>query len=172
MSGPLAGLTLPLAQVLHLHANADKGQLSPRAQVIAVLGTVLFLVFVIELVRRRRLIERYALGWILVATVGVVLAVWNGGLNWLAARVGIDSPTNALFLVGLVAIFGLLLNFSAAISRLSEETKILAQTVSRLDAELRQLRGEGPPARNGNGTSAHDEAEAVAGPAEDGSAEA
>ena len=61
-------------------------------------------------------------------------------------RLGIASPPNALFLLGLVAVFGLLLNFSVAISRLSEETKILAQTVSRLDAEVRALRGEGPAA--------------------------
>lgn len=110
------------------------------------MATVLFLVFVLELVRRRRLVERYALLWIFAALVGVMLAVWNDGLRLLADGTGIEAPANALFLIGLVAIFGLLLNFSVAISRLSEETKILAQTVSRLDAELRELRGEGPRA--------------------------
>ncbi|MGB2852134.1 MAG: hypothetical protein WBC01_10755, partial [Solirubrobacterales bacterium] len=60
-----------------------------------------------------------------------------------------------------------LLNFSVAISRLSEETKILAQTVSRLDAELRELRGEGPAANgHGSGTEAA-AAEAGAGDASD-----
>jgi hypothetical protein len=89
----------------------------------------------------------------LVALFGVVLAVWNDALNSIAEATGIQSPTNGLFLLGLVAIVAMLLNFSAAISRLSEETKILAQTAARLDAELRQLRGEGPPAPNGNGAS-------------------
>ena len=119
----------------------EDGDLSGKAQLFAVIGTVLFLGLVVELVRRRRLVERYALLWMSTALLGVVLAVWNGGLNWLADRLGIISPVNALFLIGLVAVFGLLLNFSVAISRLSEETKILAQTVSRLDAELRALRG-------------------------------
>ena len=139
------------------------GEVSYRAQIVAVVGTVLFLALVIELVRRRKLVERYALLWMLIAIFAVVLAVWNDALNWLTEQAGIASPTNALFAFGLAGIIGLLLNFSAAISRLSEETKILAQTASRLDAEIRELRGEGPPARNGNGNGASAESAAVAG---------
>jgi hypothetical protein len=130
------------------------GEVSQKAQIAAVVGTVLFLIFVLELVRRRKLVERYALLWMLIAIFGVVLAIWNDGLNALTDATGIQSPTNALFLLGLVAIVGVLLNFSVAISRLSEETRILAQTVSRLDAEIRELRGEGPVAseQRGNGS--------------------
>lgn len=133
-----------------LVAQVIESDLSGRAQLIAVIATVLFLGFVIELVRRRRLVERYALLWMSAAGIGVLLAVWNDALGWIADRLGIASPPNALFLIGLIAVFGLLLNLSVAVSRLSEETKILAQTVSRLDAELRQLRGEGPRT-NGSG---------------------
>ena len=133
-----------------LAQSADgTGSLSSEAQIFAVIVAVLVLLFVVELVRRRRLVERYALLWMLAACVMVLLAVWNNALNWIADLVGIASPPNALFLLGLVAIFGLLLNFSVAISRLSEETKILAQTVSRLDAETRELRGEGPATNGG-----------------------
>lgn len=138
----LTGALLPLAQTL------EDGTLSSKAQIIAVIAAVIVFIFVIELVRRRRLVERYALLWMFAAGVGVVLAVWNDGLDWIAERVGIASPPNALFLLGLVAVFGLLLNFSVAVSRLSEETKLLAQTISRLDAELRRLRGQTP---TGNG---------------------
>jgi len=132
----------------------DRGEVSSRAQIVAIIGTVLFLGLVLELVRRRKLIERYALLWMLVALFGVVLAIWNDALNSIAEATGIQSPTNGLFLLGLVAIVAMLLNFSAAISRLSEETKILAQTISRLDAENRQLRGEGPVPRHANGNGA------------------
>lgn len=139
-----------MIDALTLIAQVDgASKLSGRAQIIAVVITVLVLLFVIELVRRRRLVERYALMWMAAATVMVVLATWTSALDWIAESLGIASPPNALFLLGLVAIFALLLNFSVAISRLSEETKILAQTVSRLDAENREIRGEGPGA-NGN----------------------
>jgi hypothetical protein len=117
--------------------------LGVRPQRIAAVATLLFLILVIELVRRRRLVERYALLWISASIVLVVLAVWNGGLNWLADTLGILSPPNALFFVGVGALFFLALHFSVAISRLSEETKILAQEVARLDREQRRIR-KGP----------------------------
>lgn len=114
--------------------------LGVRPQRIAVVVTVLFLVLVIELVRRRRLVERYALLWITAALILVVLAVWDGALDWIADALGILSPPNALFLIGVGALFVLALHFSVAFSRLSEETKILAQEVARLDREQRRIR--------------------------------
>ena len=114
--------------------------LGQTPQRIAVVGTLLFLALVIELVRRRRLVERYALLWITASLVLVVLAVWGGALQWLADTLGILSPPNALFFVGVGALFVLALHFSVAFSRLSEETKILAQEVARLDREQRRIR--------------------------------
>jgi hypothetical protein len=114
--------------------------LGVKPQRIAVIVTLLFLGLVIELVRRRRLVERYALLWISAALVLVVLAVWNGALNWIADALGILSPPNALFLIGVGALFVLALHFSVAFSRLGEETKILAQEVARLDREQRRIR--------------------------------
>jgi hypothetical protein len=137
----------------------DSGDLSSKVQVVAVIVTVLMLAFVLELVRRRRLVERYALLWIVAALALVVLAVWRGGLNFFGELIGVADPVNGIFLIAFGAVFALLLNFSVAISRLSEETKILAQTVSRLDAELRALRG-GSSGRNGD-RSAGDQADEV-----------
>jgi len=68
----------------------------------------------------------------------------------LADAIGVISPPNALFLIALGVVFVLLLHFSIATSRLSEETKILAQEVARLDAEARAAREALP---NGDGAS-------------------
>jgi hypothetical protein len=59
---------------------------------------------------------------------------------------GIATPVNALFMIAFGFVLLLLLHFSLAISRLSNETKVLAQVVARLDSELREVRGMGPPA--------------------------
>jgi hypothetical protein len=136
-----------------LLAVVEESKLSGKAQIIAVIVTVLLLALVIDLVRRRRLVERYALLWMLAAAFLVVLAVWNGGLGFIADLAGIKSPPNALFLLGLAVIFGLLLNFSIAFSRLSEETKILAQEVARMDREQRRIRKSGLVIPDGNGDS-------------------
>jgi len=127
-------------------------EVGTKAQIVAVVVAAIFLGVVLELVRRRRLVERYALLWMLAAVGMLVLAVWRDGLNTLADLVGVHSPPNALFLIALGVVFVLLLHFSIATSRLSEETKILAQEVARLDAEARAARrasGNGDRARPG-----------------------
>ena len=55
---------------------------------------------------------------------------------------GIEEPANAIFILAFGVVFVLLLHFSVATSRLSEETKILAQENARLEQELRVARGE------------------------------
>jgi uncharacterized protein DUF2304 len=61
-------------------------------------------------------------------------------------------PANALFIAGLAVAFLMLLHFSVITSRLSEETKILAQEVARLDAEARASRAA---KANGDGANGH-----------------
>jgi hypothetical protein len=119
---------------------AAAGEVGTRVQIVAVIVTAIILGVVLELVRRRRLVERYALLWMLAAVALLVLAIWRGALSELAGLLGIQSGPNALFLVALGVTFVLLLHFSIAISRLSEEAKILAQEVARLDAEARAAR--------------------------------
>ena len=109
-------------------------------RIVAVIVTAVLLGLVLELVRRRRLIERYALLWMVVALILLVLAIWNQLLAHVSNAVGIEVPANALFIAGLGLAFLLLLHFSVITTRLSEETKILAQEVARLDAEARAAR--------------------------------
>jgi hypothetical protein len=110
-----------------------------RIQLVSTTAAVLLLLVVLELVRRRRLLERYALLWLFAATVVLVLAVWRDALVKLAHLVGIVEPPNALFFIALAFILLLLLHFSAALSRLSDQTKVLAQRVALLDARLQAL---------------------------------
>lgn len=148
------------AAALPLLAAVPK--LGSTVRIVAVVATAIALGIVLELVRRRRLVERYALLWMVVAVVLVVLAVWTELLSWLTKLVGVDLPANFLFLAAFGVGFVLLLHFSVAISRLSEETKILAQEVARLDLELRSTRGEdgaGPNGAGGSGPSGAEERE-------------
>ena len=117
-----------------------------RVQIVALIVTAVMLGVVLELVRRRRLAERYALLWMVVAVALLILAVWKGLLGDAAQLVGIQVPANALFLAAIGVIFILLLHFSVATSRLAEETKVLAQEIARLDHELRAraANGAGP----------------------------
>jgi|tagenome__1003787_1003787.scaffolds.fasta_scaffold20430447_1 hypothetical protein len=109
-----------------------------RVQLLAILGTGALLLVVLELVRRRRLQERYALLWLVSAVVLLVLASWRGALSAVASLIGIAYPPNALFFLAFAAILIVLLHFSMVISRLSDQTKVLAQRVAMLDERLRR----------------------------------
>ena len=110
-----------------------------RLQIVAILGAVALLLIVLEMVRRRRLMERYALLWMLSAIIILGLAVFDDALTVLARQLGIVSAPNALFFVALAFILLLLLHFSAAMSRLSDQSKVLAQRQAILERQIREL---------------------------------
>jgi hypothetical protein len=130
---------------------AAEGGIDTRVQIVAIVVTILLFGLVLELVRRRRLVERYALLWMSAAFALLVLAIWRDLLEIGSDFLGIAVPANALFLVAFAVIFVLLLHFSVATSRLGDETKILAQEVARLDEQQRRMRAgpNGASAENG-----------------------
>ena len=113
-----------------------------RIQLVAILATGLMFLAVFELVRRRRLMERYALLWLFSSTVLLALAVWKDLLDKLSHAVGIYYAPSALFAVALACVVLLLLHFSLVISRLVDQSKVLAQHVSLLRQRVEQLESE------------------------------
>jgi hypothetical protein len=109
-----------------------------RIQVVAILAAAALVVVLLELVRRRRLLERYALLWLFSAFVLLALAVWRGLLQEIADLLGVAYPPNALFLIAFGFVLVLLLHFSLAVSRLSDQTKVLAQKLAILEQRQRQ----------------------------------
>jgi hypothetical protein len=113
-----------------------------RLQIVAIVGALGLLVLVLELVRRRALMERYALLWLASSLVILVLAVWSDALTVLARQLGIVSAPNALFFVALAFVLFLLLHFSAAMSRLTDQSKVLAQRQAILEQRLSEVEQE------------------------------
>jgi hypothetical protein len=113
-----------------------------RIQLVAVVATggMFFLVF--ELVRRRRLMERYALLWLFSTAVLLGLAVWKNLLQEVASTVGIYYAPSALFVVAFGFVLAMLLHFSLVISRLADQSKVLAQRVGALQQRVNELEGE------------------------------
>jgi len=110
-----------------------------RIQIVAVVITGLLLFGILELVRRRRLLERYALLWLFSAGVLLALAAWKGLLTTLAHAIGIYYAPSALFVIAFGFILVLLLHFSVAVSRLADQSKVLAQRTALLEARNREL---------------------------------
>lgn len=110
-----------------------------RIQIVSILAAAGLLLVVLEMVRRRRLLERYALMWLLAALVVLTLAVWREALEKLARAFGIIDAPNALFFVALGFTLVLLLHFSTAVSRLTDQSKLLAQRLALLEERVRNV---------------------------------
>jgi hypothetical protein len=113
-----------------------------RIQLVAVAATggMFFLVF--ELVRRRRLMERYALLWLFSTAVLLGLAVWKNLLERVANTVGIYYAPSALFVIAFGFVLAMLLHFSLVISRLADQNKVLAQRLGLLQERIASLEAD------------------------------
>jgi hypothetical protein len=112
--------------------------------IVSIIGSIAsfaIVLVVLELIRTRRLRERYALLWLLTGIVLTVLAAWRNGLNTIAGWVGVRGyPPAVLFAVGLLFILAVLLHYSTVISRLSDQNTILAQRLALMELQLREQR--------------------------------
>ena len=116
-----------------------------RVSVFAAIASILLLVVIFELIRSRRLQERYALLWLVTGFVLLVLALWRNGLNVFSKAVGIAYPPSALFLVVGLFVLVVLLHYSTVISELAERNLMLAQRIALLEQKLRD---DGPQDRD------------------------
>jgi hypothetical protein len=105
-----------------------------RILLIIVTGGLLFLV--LELVRQKRLLERYALLWLFSTAVLIVLAAWPGLLSTISFAIGIHYPPSLLFALAFGFELLMLLHFSLTNSRLTDQNKVLAQRLALLQRRL------------------------------------
>ena len=108
-----------------------------RVSIAAAVAAVILLAVIFELIRSRRLQERYALLWLLTGLVIFVLAIWRSLLGKASDLVGIAYPPSALFVLAALFILLVLLHYSTVVSRLSEQNLALAQRLALLENRLR-----------------------------------
>jgi hypothetical protein len=106
--------------------------ISANLRVVAIAGSLSLLIFIVELVRRRRLKEEYSVLWVLTALVLLLLAVWGGLLGELAHFIGADSQASTLYFFGLLFVVFLLLHFSMRVSALERRVIVLLQEIALL----------------------------------------
>lgn len=120
-----------------------------RIQVFAILASAAVCIVIVELVRKKKLMEKYSLIWIFSTVILITLSLWRNFLERLADFLGIYYAPTALFIVLSFCGLGLLIHFSIAISTLTEQNKILAQEVALLKNEVRTINeSEAPESKN------------------------
>ncbi len=104
--------------------------------VLGIVGSVVVLAAILEMMRRHRLREKYAVIWFFVAAGVLTLAVFPGLLVGTAELVGVQVPANLLFFVGSLVLLVLTLQHSYELGRLEEKTRTLAEELALLRLEV------------------------------------
>ncbi|HEX6212100.1 MAG TPA: DUF2304 domain-containing protein [Methylomirabilota bacterium] len=115
-------------------------ELTLHQTVFALAVSLLAFLFVLELVRRRRLREEYSWLWLLTAGAMVVLVVWYRLLVVITHVVGAVTPLNTLLLCAVLFLFAIAVHYSVIISRLTTQVKNLAQELALLSTQLEERR--------------------------------
>lgn len=114
-----------------------------RLTIVTIALAVLAFVVVFELLRRRRLREKYAFLWVLVSGATVILSLFPSVLSGAAELIGIATPSNLLFLVALLILFAVSLQLSAEVGVLEEQSRRLAEETGSLRLRIEELEGDG-----------------------------
>ncbi|HEY2996153.1 MAG TPA: DUF2304 domain-containing protein [Methylomirabilota bacterium] len=108
--------------------------------VFALITSLLTFLFILELVRRRRLREEYSWLWLLTAGVMIVLVVWFRLLMIVTRLIGAVTPLNTLLLFAVLFLLAIAVHYSVIVSRLTTQVKNLAQELALLSARLDERR--------------------------------
>jgi len=109
-----------------------------RITVLAVLASATLLLYILEMVRRRKLREEYSILWLAGGVIMLLFSLKKDWLEWASNAAGIYYPPSFLFLIGMLFILLILIHFSITISRLYQMNKKMAQEIALLKAEREQ----------------------------------
>lgn len=116
--------------------------ITPRLQWFALIIGILFMVMMIELIRKNRVSLKYALLWLFSGAVMLLLAIFPRLLDKLAKLIGVYNPVNALFAIMLCCGLILMISFSVIMSGNKKAIVRLTQEISRLENRVRELEGK------------------------------
>lgn len=99
---------------------------------------LLVIVMVVAQVRNQKMKEKYAALWLVISILIAVLAMFPHLLFWLAEATGVVMPVNLLFLLSIIMLIGVALHLTLEVSKLSEDTRTLAEEIAILKARFNE----------------------------------
>ncbi len=107
-----------------------------RIQIIAIVISILFLLYIVRLIIKGKLREEYSIVWIVCTIVLVLFSFWRDGLAVVSELVGVYSPPNLVFIAAIFAIFIYLLHLSVVVSKLQSKNKQMAQDIALMKEKM------------------------------------
>jgi hypothetical protein len=107
-----------------------------KLQILLFLGTMLFMGFVIMLLRKEKIELKYTLLWFFLSFALIALSLFPKITIVLSHTLGIGLPVNAIFLVIMSLIILILMSLTIVVSKLNQNNVRLAQEIALLKLEL------------------------------------
>jgi hypothetical protein len=106
-----------------------------KIQIISIIGSILFLFFIFELIKRRLIKEAYSILWLFFGILFLFISLWKNGVDWFAKIVGIYYPPAMLLLFLILAVIFVLIQFSVVVSKQADQIRKLAQELALLKSQ-------------------------------------
>ena len=104
--------------------------MSLKIRCVILIGLMLCIFLILNMVRKKRIDLRYALGWLILCIMLLGLDAFPQLIYMLSQFLGIASPVNMLFFLAFIFVTVLIFGLTISVSRLSAKMKKLAQELA------------------------------------------
>jgi hypothetical protein len=105
-------------------------------QILSILFSLFLLVLIVFLIRKKKIREEYAILWIVIFTIFLLLSVFRGIIDKISSLLGIQYQPASLFLILIAYTFLLMFHFSLVISDMKKKINAMATALTILEESL------------------------------------
>ena len=116
--------------------------MNSRLQIIMIIASLLFLCYIVLMLRNKKIELKYILAWFLAGICLLAAAVFPGLLKLLSNLLNIVEPVNTLFVFIIFFMLLIIFTLTIALSRNANRVKTLAQEIGIIKMELERLAGK------------------------------
>lgn len=113
-----------------------------KLRIIVMMVLILLTIIFVRKIQKRKLDLKYTLSWFFLILLFIVLDFFPGIIKWISNLIGIKVPSNLLFFVGICVCLIVIYTQTVAISKLTDEIRILSQKMGILDKKVEELSKE------------------------------
>lgn len=117
--------------------------------ILAALAALVTFIFILDLLRRGVLKEKYAVLWLFFAGAALFLALFPQVLDWISLRLGVAQPVNLLFFVTIVLLVLVSVQLSYELSRHEARIRRLAEEIALLNKRISDVEQDSQEQRDG-----------------------
>lgn len=103
---------------------------------ISIAFSVIFVIFVILLVRKNKLDEKYSILWIIFSIIIIILALCTKVLDKISDYIGIFYPPALLFLFGFIFVIFYIIHLSSVVTKQNKSIIRLTQEIAILNKKI------------------------------------